>query len=364
VSNSDNQTKTPGESPRPTPQELAQWRNDRDWQSLFRALHPSWSVTIERLKPSWCMGWLDTVECDPEEPFSHEYIRDTWGGQRFKLTINDELGQYITRFRISIDGPPKRNGRILEDPEQRERRERREEREAELERMQLSRLNSQPTTDPTLGNIVAKLIETQSNTKGGDLDFFREILKSQLKKEPESRRDLKEMLELAKSMREMADMFGMGANDGGGDVWGGAAAKFLDVLDRKNQIDAAKAAPLPPKAAKRLRVIKNPGAVPQQSVPVVDQTAQPGNAELDRTALAATLAGMSPMDAAAVTMSALSQMPPENRYQLMEMLGGGELDEYEDGEDLEDREDREEKSQNDGNTVLEHGKPNEGSEAI
>jgi hypothetical protein len=358
-----------------TNQQWAQLRNDRNFAAIFRALHPAWSVTIERTRPSWCTGWLETIECDPEDPIDQEYIRDTWGGQRFKLVVNDEMGQYVTSFRISIDGPPKRNGRVIDDPEDIARRQAREDRALEIQRLEISRSKEPaPSTDPTLGTIVAKLIEAQTNKGTGELDFVKEIMKQQLTKKPEERRDLKELMELATSMREMAELFGM--NNGGedGSSMAGIAAKFMDVLDRRNQLDARQQQ-APQRQPKRLRVIKNPGAhAPQIAQGAAQGAAPPQGAahpqqpeQLSRAALASTLAGMDPMDAAAVTMSALAEMPAENRIKLMEMLGGEDLGDFEDGEDLEDLEDLEENSQHEtdqvnAGAVLEH-ETDEGSKA-
>jgi hypothetical protein len=347
-----------------TPQELAEHRNAQNYAALFRSVLPAWSISISRLRPSWCAGWCETLDADPEHPIDLDYIRDTWGGQSFKVVINDDLNRYVTSFRFGIDAPPRRDGRRLESPDEADRRRRREDRELELQRIHANPPAAPaPVIDPTIGSLLLESMKSATSAKEDQFGFVRDLLTKHMAKEPESRRDLKEMMELAKSMREMADLFGIGDKPEGGDMWGNAAAKILDVLDRKNQIDAAKTHPQLPSKAKRLRVIKNPGSLPQQADPVVEQavqpTVQPKTAEIDRTSLAATLAGMSPMDAAAVTMSALSQMPPENRYQLMEMLGGGldELD-YDDDEDIEDLD------ESGKDTVLESGKPDEGSEAV
>jgi hypothetical protein len=342
-----------------TNQEWAELRNEKNFSALFRSLHPNWTVTLERTRPSWCTGWLETVDCDPDDPIDQEYIRDTWGGQRFRCIINDDLGQYVTSFRISIDAPPKRAGKLLDDPEAVEARRRADERVLDMER---ARLNPAPAPglDPGMVTLLGDILKTNNNASKSELEFLKSLIA--LQRPEEGRRDLKELLELAVSMREMAGMFGLQVPGGTvapePDMWAANAAKFLEILTQKNQIDqrrpAPSAAPAPsvPKA-RPVQIVQNLGALPPSRFPAAapvpapaapsspDVAAMPAGdpssgANMSRAALASTLACMEPMDAATVVMATLSEMPQANREKLLEILGVDFGEEYDDGETLAD----------------------------
>jgi len=68
-------------------------------------------LSITRLAPHWCAGYLDTLPLDA--PVSLAEIRDNWGGKRFQLRVLDSHGRYVKAYNVRIDGPPKRNGRLV-----------------------------------------------------------------------------------------------------------------------------------------------------------------------------------------------------------------------------------------------------------
>jgi hypothetical protein len=328
-----------------TPEEWASLRNEQNFTAMFRALQPGWSLQIKRLRPTWCEGWCDTVEFDPEEPIDLEYIRDNWGGSRFKLQVFDELHQYKASWRVSIDAPPRRNGRLLEDPETAERRRRKEERDLERDRLLITP-PAQSSMDSTLGNMMTELIKTTAASKDDQLGFVKDLLMLNMKKEPEGRRDIKEILELATSMREMVDLFGGGS--GGDDPWANNIGKFADILSARNAIDSKRApgaqgAPGAPQQRPPqqppVRIVRNLGnanqAPPAAAEPQAPAPAQapPQTASLSGSQIASTLAFMNPTDAAAVVMTTLSKMPQDNRDELFSILGVDFGESYDDEEE-------------------------------
>lgn len=66
---------------------------------------------IKRLDPHWCSGYLETVPLDG--PVTLQEIKDNWGGKRFQIRLLTSRGQYIRAYNVRIDGPPKRNGRLI-----------------------------------------------------------------------------------------------------------------------------------------------------------------------------------------------------------------------------------------------------------
>jgi hypothetical protein len=330
---------------RRTRDDWSRLRAKQDYAEIFGSFELGFTVNIERVQPTWCDGWCETISFDPEEPLNLEYIRDTWGGRRFKLEVRDQFGKYVTSFRISIDSPPRRFGRLIESPDEVDRRQRREDRELELRR--LDRQPQQqpapapaPVIDPTIGKILADSIAGSRNANSGELKFLRELAEKQLSREPQAKSDLKEMMELAKGMREMADMFGLAApGDAGDDIWGNNASKLLDLLGKKSELDELRARRRKPANAHKanspkIRIVKNLGPAPSMGS-AGDQQDHPR--ELSRAQLAATLAGMNAMDAASVVMATLAKMPADTREELTSILMGEEIEE-EEIEEIEEEE--------------------------
>ena len=319
-----------------TKEEWAALRNEQNYAAIFRSMRPNWTVKIDRTRPTWCIGWCETVDFDPDEPIDLEYIRTNWGGQRFKCEIHDELGQYVTVFRISIDAAPRRFGKLAEHPDDIERRKKREDLEREMS-IRPQNAAPAPAIDPTIGQILADSIKTVGSSKDSQLAFVTDLLKDKFDAEPEGRRDMKELMELATSMKEFAELLGMTPGEGGGDdFWGVNATKLLDILDRKSESDRRRSEKSRPdesfkqKGQRQIRVVKNLGnADPGRGAvrPPVPVAA----ADLSRTQLAATLSSMSPIDAATVFMSTLSKMSPDDREELTSILMGGQ--EFEDDDD-------------------------------
>lgn len=336
-----------------TAEEWADLRRTRNYTAIFKAIRPQWTIAIERTRPSWCQGWCESIDHDPEEPIDLEYIRDQWGGQRFKLTLNDELGQYVTSFRVPIDGPPKRFGEIIESDEAIARREKREARELELAAIQRNPQQTAPAPaiDSSLISVFKDALKASTSAKDSQIDFLTDIVKEHFNRQPEKPRDLQDVLELAKSMREFMDTFGMGQG-GSDDVWGSNAAKFLDILDGKQKLDERRKQ-LPGKGGKqgqrKIKLVKNLGSSNDSATRGLDRSAAgphdtpagsgafaapPGEeSQLTNAELATTLAGMDATDAAAVFMGTLYQMEPKKRAQVVGMLMDEDPDELLDDDD-------------------------------
>jgi len=78
--------------------------------------------SIYRTDPHWCRGYQETVDAD--DSFSIESIKQRNGGGRYQLKYLDSGGRYITSRKVQIDGPPKREGVELDDPQEIARQER------------------------------------------------------------------------------------------------------------------------------------------------------------------------------------------------------------------------------------------------
>jgi hypothetical protein len=77
-------------------------------------LRPGIVVAIERIRPSWCAGYLEEYTID-EEGLSElrDYIRDEYGGQVYRLTVQFPDGRPAYISKIPISGRPRDRGRPL-----------------------------------------------------------------------------------------------------------------------------------------------------------------------------------------------------------------------------------------------------------
>lgn len=80
-------------------------------QELANVLQPGVLVDIERVRPRWCAGSLETYELDDGNVRElWDYIREECGGERYTLTVLHPNGQpaFVTTMRVP--GPPRHEG--------------------------------------------------------------------------------------------------------------------------------------------------------------------------------------------------------------------------------------------------------------
>jgi hypothetical protein len=70
---------------------------------------------IERLRPSWCSGWLGEMVLDPSQSMGDlkADIRDEWGGEKFLIQILAVDGSVLQKHSLPIAGPPRVEGRRI-----------------------------------------------------------------------------------------------------------------------------------------------------------------------------------------------------------------------------------------------------------
>lgn len=73
-------------------------------------------VSIDRKRPGYAKGMMEEYEYDPEDPVTWRDIEEDCGGGYFKVTLNNEDGQWVGYCYITIYGPPKKDGVIIPDP--------------------------------------------------------------------------------------------------------------------------------------------------------------------------------------------------------------------------------------------------------
>ena len=307
---------------------------------------------IKRLDPHWCSGYLETVPLDA--PVSLQEIKDNWGGKRFQLRLLNSRGQYIRAYNVRIDGPPKRNGRLI-TPES--------EYEFKQGNPEVVRHYEQPRPNPdnsmseVLGFFKAQTASQQSLIN--DL-FLRALQPPAAGGNGNGVGAIQQARDLIAFAKEMQ----LGGGDGGGDdgntkILGSLIEAFLSRnKEQPGQVPAQRgpAPPFPVKPPPQLPPRLNlppgppmappPGPPPMQGPPVPGPMAAPVAApapapaaepvppsavQLDNlNELAGRLSLLSADEAAALVGHVMDSWPLEKQSRVADLLWGPETEEPED----------------------------------
>jgi hypothetical protein len=95
---------------------------DERWakaEHMLAEIKPGWSLSIHRIRPGWCSGYLERIECTEDEPLDLDYIISTWGGEVLKLRLCDDMGKYHRGAQLNLRSyPPRFKGqRLHQNPE-------------------------------------------------------------------------------------------------------------------------------------------------------------------------------------------------------------------------------------------------------
>jgi len=307
-------------------------------------------LSITRLAPHWCAGYLDTLPLDA--PVSLAEIRDNWGGKRFQLRVLDSHGRYVKAYNVRIDGPPKRNGRLVTP-------------EMEYEFKQGNPAAIQhftPTPTPDGPNPTKELLEffkAQTAAQQSLINelFLRAVSPAASGGPAGGLGAIGEARDLIAFARELNVGEGAPADDTSGKL----LEKVLEAFMAKGKA-AAPAAPAPaqlppfrgPQPAPRLNVQPPPDLGPRRPVapapgapapvappPVtIEAAADPAPVQVDTgpgtmtpEQLAAILSSMGPEAAAGVVATVLDSWPPDKQKAAMDALLGPEEDEEPEGVD-------------------------------
>jgi len=99
-----------------TPQEIAEDERVNKLMETLSSLQAGNRVIIERLRPSWCKGQLETLTVGPEG-LDLEYLIRTWGGDVLSLKVLDSHGKMTGSITVELySWPTRRLGKIIKDP--------------------------------------------------------------------------------------------------------------------------------------------------------------------------------------------------------------------------------------------------------
>lgn len=151
-----------GGRPGPATRGYADQRAAGQMADLDEGLGQSVVVSIERLRPRWCAGWLEDADADPANLGElREYIADEWGGSAYRLTINGE------ERALKIAGPPKAEGRrVYREDWENERAPGRTAQPAQ---------SQQPPQESTMINLLSLVMSEGRESRNAVLDSVKEM---------------------------------------------------------------------------------------------------------------------------------------------------------------------------------------------
>lgn len=104
------------EHPGPALRAAMDERNAAQIDTFASLLGAGVQLRIERLRPTWCAGWLEDTELD-EGALGEllAYVRDEWGGQKYRVSIlHPQTGHTMHSVALPpISGPPREQGKII-----------------------------------------------------------------------------------------------------------------------------------------------------------------------------------------------------------------------------------------------------------
>lgn len=313
-----------------------QRQSDKDLQNLDRAerlfadFKPGTQLSIIRLRPTWCGGFLEKLDCYDDEPLDIDYLINTWGGKLYKLRLSDGSGRYISGATLNLSSyPPRFQGRII----------RPEEDWWKDDSGQSAKSAAQPIANPAPAPAMPSPLEMLAAfQKQRDADFktLQSLLGGQT---PQPRHDtLEELLRFGGQWKKLQEMFG---------GVGSAAIVKADSSDLGAEPDMLD------QITKLITALRtNPPAPSQRHI--VDAPQQnPAPKPSQQRPIAEVLAGLEPDKYSEILLTSLSHMSENNREIVIQnFLAKTGLLEDSDDDDDEDENDLEADDSDDNGTGL------------
>ena len=305
-------------------------------ERLLQGLKPGYSVSVYRVRPSWCKGWLERLDLIDGEDIDMGYLAETWGGEVLRLRVCDDSGTY----RGGVDIPmmsykPRKHGKLL-------RRRHWVDDTEDDPRSARTQTTAPPPVHhpPEPANGLESMLKLLKQTRAEDIKTFRDLLGA-VPVEPKAvGTGLDSIAQMAQQFKELKALFGefeqpAAAQDDQTQMFQ-AIGEIAKAITHKAPVRQ-----LPPQ--QKARIIRNEQTVPPR--PPAQAVPNPGDNPRNPHDLSTELASLGPQGAADVAMHAMATMTEEERAavigDIMTRLPELQELEFEDGEEIEYYEDDE-----------------------
>lgn len=277
----------------------------RNIERILGDLQSGWTVSIARVRPSWCSGYLERIELLDDEPIDLDYLVNTWGGEVLRLRVCDETGTWRGGADVALRTyPPRRHGKPIKAPDYQDFPEH-------------SGAPAPPAAPPQLSPFDAyqKFAKSFQQSRREDIDLIRGMLPKQ--KTPENV-GLENLSRLAETYEKLHGIFGNNSTPAaaipGDDDFMGSINSLLATYMKSKELDAKQ-----PKIPNR---IGPPPSTSNHKQPALKPVTAVENDYPTLGIMADKLAALEATDAADVCIRALGDMPSEKRNEVMSQFLG------------------------------------------
>jgi len=282
---------------------------------LLAEFRPGMTLSIRRLRPTWCAGFLERVECIDGDRIDIDYIINRWGGKVLGIKLLNERGKLAGSMELNLSSyPPKHEGRLCNPND--------DYRTLDNTRQFAPQAALPQTTDPL------KLMKFLQEQRQADMEQLRSMLAQSpigqaLSPQPQQS-PLSQLVELGKTYKQLQGLFGST-----GPTLAAAPVENPD-LNIMGQITDL------------LKVLKSPSGEPRAKIlPTQKPVANPAPQAPQSQNLASVLANMDESQYTTLLLTSLQAMPENKRAAIIEKFldVSGLMDGDDDDDDTEDSED-------------------------
>lgn len=159
------------------------YQNASELERLAYVLRPGVPVRVERTRPHWCAGVVEThytLESGHLDELI-DYLRDEWGGQTYRVTVLQPHGAPAFESRLTVCAPPRYEGkRVYRETWGGEHEEDEDERPGNRKKRasnpEPSRSPAGPSTFGELRELLAMMQAMHADASGKSLDAVRDII--------------------------------------------------------------------------------------------------------------------------------------------------------------------------------------------
>jgi len=276
------------------------------------SIEPGVPVIISRTQPSWCKGQLEKITVG-DDGLDLDYLIRKWGGHSLTVKIMGSNGHFRGTHAVELySWPPRRNGKILKDPN-------RFDDEEDEDNPGSSRPTAAvpPASSPADDRFM-QLLELMNRQRQSEVDTLRSLLLAQQQAAPPPAAvspagTVGDMVKMFRAFGELREMVAEGTAPAG-DTIEQLPGQVMDLvkmfIDAKTREPRARvvpsvrppAAPSPNRAHEISNAVTMSPALPERKVTPIRSDD-----------LVSQLSGLDPDQAAETLVTAFSRMPPEKQ---------------------------------------------------
>ena len=160
------------------------YQNASELERLAFVLRPGVPVRVERTRPHWCAGVVETYFTLESGRLDEliDYLRDEWGGQVYRVTVLQPHGAPAFESRLTVCAPPRSEGRRIYrdtwagESEESDEDERPTHRKKRTSNPEPTRSPAGPSTFGELRELLAMMQAMHADASGKSLDAVRDII--------------------------------------------------------------------------------------------------------------------------------------------------------------------------------------------